>query len=174
MINETNICKLITKTTDVRGMFLGKADPEQPNAFWVAIGGVVIVYVTELDRKLTARLIELGFMQPGYTFKVPLTEVSEYTLSTPTEVAAETKLYAEVKLKDRPVLLQFVETDDSLYAYQEKLLRCFSDVKDYAIRQKGGVLYVFENGALQGLVFPCMYHNDALLRIAAKQVGATR
>lgn len=153
MLNEANVCKLIKKTSNIRGWVLPKEDPIHPTTMFVIIDGVIGIRITEFDRKIMAKLVKFESIAPDYTFKETV-DLSALLNDVPVEKATVTQILVDTPgAHTSSVQLRLVQSDDCVGAYQDKFLACFQGV---TCNMKNGksVLYVMENDKVIGLVAP--------------------
>lgn len=167
MLNETNVCKLIKKASDVSGYLIPKEEPTQPTAVFFTIDGAVGIRVTEYDKKVIAKLVEFGFMKPDYTFEKTNSLIPKLLSALPGKEIKCTPFLFEYISKKKTTMLRFSESETEVMVYDDKLLACFSDVKCYTENGKS-LLYIMEKENVVGIVSPYKYDADRLVALAQK------
>ena len=169
MLNVTKIKKLITKNVRISGASFPPKEDRLITDILFTIDGVVAFKIASYDTEIVAKLIEVGAMEPNYTFKnkADLSSLFNNKDTVPFEITP-------VVLRDDKKELCIVKSDKHISVQDKSFLDCFKGGAFVGQAQKyGAILYHVDNDTVIGIVMPVKVKNLEVFTDIADKITPT-
>ncbi len=169
MLNVTKIKKLITKNVRINGASFPPTEDRPGTDILFTIEGVVAFKISSYDTEIVAKLIEVGAMEPNYTFKntSDLSSLFNNKDTVPFDITP-------VVLRDDKKELCIVKNANYVSVQDKSFLDCFKDGTFVGQGQKyGTILYHIDNDRVMGIIMPVRVKNLEVFTEIADKITPT-
>lgn len=171
MLNTSKIKKLITKNVRINGISFPPTEDKPGTDILFTIDGHVAFKTSSYDTEIVAKLIEVGAMEPNYTF-TNTSDIS-YLFST---LATLPYTVTSIKLTDSKAEMCVMENEHYISLADKKFIDCFTGGTFTGKAQNYDMLYHVDNENVIGIIAPLKAgnHTKAITDIANKITAAVR